>query len=182
MIGGLVAVVRPPRILIVDDERLNRQLLEVMLGPEGYVLHTARCGDEAMAIVARQPPDLILLDLMMPRMDGFEVTTAIKSHHATRHIPVIIVTALDDRDSLMRGLQAGAEEFLTKPVDCDELRVRVRNLLRLKTCVDHYREYSEMLETEVVSRTAALVEQVRVLEDEQRKSERRANYAAADLI
>jgi DNA-binding response OmpR family regulator len=171
----------PARILIVDDERLNRQLLEVMLAPQGYVLMTAACGDEAMAIIRTQPPDLILLDIMMPRMDGYQVTAAIKRTAATQHIPIIIITALDDHDSLVRGLQAGAEEFLTKPIDCDELYMRVRNLLRLKACVDFYRDYSEMLEAEVVSRTAALVEQVRGLEDELRKCER-ATYAAADLI
>ena len=122
----------PARILIVDDERHNRQLLEAMLAPEGYLLLTAASGEEALAIVARQPPDLILLDIMMPGIDGVQVAGQIKGNPATKHIPVIIVTALDDRHSRVLGLSTGAEDFLTKPVDRAELRVRVRNLLRIK--------------------------------------------------
>jgi two-component system sensor histidine kinase/response regulator len=121
----------PACILIVDDERQNRQLLEAMLAPEGYLLLTAAGGEEALAIVARQPPDLILLDIMMPGMDGLQVAATIKGNPATKHIPVIIVTALDDRHSRVLGLSTGAEDVLTKPVDQAELRVRVRNLLRI---------------------------------------------------
>src|SRR4029077_16514755 len=87
----------PARILIVDDERLNRQLLEVMLAPEGFLLLTAASGEEALAMVAEQPPDLILLDLLMPGMDGYQVTARIKGNIATKNIPVIVITALDDR-------------------------------------------------------------------------------------
>ena len=122
----------PARILIVDDERQNRALLEVMLGSQGFVLLTAASGEEALAIVAqRPPPDLILLDIMMPGMDGYQVVTKIKSDPATRHIPIIMLSALDDRNSIMYGLNAGAEDFLSKPVDRAELTVRVANLLRL---------------------------------------------------
>lgn len=121
-----------PRILIVDDEPHNRQLLEVMLMSEGFLFSTAANGEEALAVVAKQPPDLILLDLMMPGMDGCQVAAAIKGNVTTKNIPVIMVTALDDRDAKMLALNAGAEDFLTKPVDRAELRVRVRNLLRLK--------------------------------------------------
>ena len=126
----------PARILVVDDERQNRQLLEAMLAPEGYLLLTAASGEEALAIVARQPPDLILLDIMMPGIDGIQVAAKIKGNPATKHIPVIIVTALDDRHSRVLGLSTGAEDFLTKPVDRAELRVRVRNLLRIKADSD----------------------------------------------
>lgn len=120
---------QPARILIVDDERQNRELLEAMLTPEGFVLLTAASGEEALAIVAQQPPDLILLDVMMPRMDGYQVAARIKGNLATKNIPVIMVTALDDRNARMLVLNAGAEDFLTKPVDRDELCMRVRNLL-----------------------------------------------------
>ena len=144
----------PARILIVDDERHNRQLLEVMLAPEGFHLLTAASGEEALAMVAQQPPDLILLDVMMPGMDGYQVAAKIKGNPATKNIPVIMVTALDDRDARMLGLSAGAEDFLTKPVDRAELCVRVRNLLRLKAYGDYYDKYSQMLEGEVGSRTA----------------------------
>jgi two-component system cell cycle sensor histidine kinase/response regulator CckA len=149
---------RPARILIVDDERPNRQLLEVMLTPEGYLLMSAASGEEALAIAAHQPPDLILLDIMMPGMDGYQVAGRIKSNPATKHIPLIMVTALDDRDSRMLGLRAGAEDFLGKPVDRAELCVRVRNLLRLKAYSDYHDKYSRMLEGEVGSRTVDLIE------------------------
>ena len=120
-----------PRILIVDDERRNRQLLEVMLGGEGYDLATATGGAEALEMVAAQRPNLILLDVMMPGMNGYEVAASLKVDPATRHIPIIILTALDDRNSRIHGLGAGAEEFHTKPVNRHERCLRVRNLLRL---------------------------------------------------
>jgi signal transduction histidine kinase len=129
----------PPRILIVDDVRRNVELLKVMLTPEGYLLLTATSGEEALGLLADQQPDLILLDVMMPGMDGYEVAGKIKANPATRNIPVIMLTALDDRNARMLGLNAGAEDFLTKPVDRAELCVRVRNLLRLKAYADKLR-------------------------------------------
>ena len=126
-------LVGPPAcILIVDDERQNRELLELMLAPEGFVLLTAASGEEALAMVAQQPPDLILLDIMMPHMDGYQVAAKIKGNLATRNILVMMVTGLDNPNARMLGLSAGAEEVLVKPVDRAELCVRVRNLLRLK--------------------------------------------------
>ena len=122
---------RPARILVVDDEPNNRLLLKVMLTPDGYEVVTAAAGEEALALIARDPPDLIVLDVMMPGMDGYQVAARIKSDDATRHIPIIMLTALSDRNSMMHGLNAGAEEVLTKPVVRTELSLRVRNLLRL---------------------------------------------------
>ncbi len=148
----------PARILIVDDERPNRLLLEVMLAPEGFLLFTAASGEEAIAMVALQSPDLILLDVMMSGMDGYQVAKRIKDNPATKQIPIIMITAQDDRDAMMRGLAAGAEDFLAKPVHRGELRMRVRNLLRLKAYGDHFDKYSQVLEGEVGSRTADLVE------------------------
>jgi two-component system cell cycle sensor histidine kinase/response regulator CckA len=162
MIPSLDLPDHPARILIVDDERYNRQLLEVMLQPEGFVLQTAGSGEEALAIIAQQPPDLILLDIMMPGLDGYQVVDAIKSNLATKNIPVIIITAIDDRTARMRGLSAGAEDFLTKPVDRAELCVRVRNLVRLKAYGDYHDKYSHMLEAEVGLRAADLVESERL--------------------
>jgi DNA-binding response OmpR family regulator len=152
------------RILIVDDEPHNRRLLEVMLTPEGFLLQTADTGEEALTCVAQQPPDLILLAVMMPGMDGYEVASMIKNESATKHIPIIMVTALGDREAIMRGLNAGVEDFLTKPVDRAELRVRVKNMLRLKAYGDYYNWFSQTLEAEVTSRTADLVERTRTLE------------------
>jgi len=126
----------PARILIVDDERHNRKLLEVMLTPEGFLLTTAASGEEALDMVALEAPDLILLDVLMPGMGGYEVAGKIKSNLATKNIPVIMITALDDRNAKLFGLSAGAEDFLTKPVDRAELCMRVRNLLRLKAHSD----------------------------------------------
>jgi two-component system cell cycle sensor histidine kinase/response regulator CckA len=171
---------RAARVLIVDDERRNRELMEVMLTPEGFELSTAASGEEALAIVEEQPPDLILLDIMMPGMDGYQVVRAIRSRPSTRNVPVIMVTALDDRQAKMLGLSAGAEEFLTRPLDRAELCVRVKNLLRLKAYGDYYGDYSAMLEREVAARTADLVARTKTLEDQStalRLSEERTNYA-----
>jgi PAS domain S-box-containing protein len=158
--------VGPSRVLIVDDERDNRQLLEVMLRPEGFELLTAASGEEALALVAQHHPDLILLDIMMPGLDGYQVTSRIKADPATRNIPIIMVTAFDDRHARMLGLNAGAEDFLSKPVDRAELSVRVRNLLRLKAYGDYHDRYGQLLEIEVGLRTADLVERTRALEQQ----------------
>jgi two-component system, sensor histidine kinase and response regulator len=152
----------PARVLIVDDERHNRQLLEVMLKPEGFLLESAASGEEALAMVAQHPPDLILLDIMMPGMDGYQVASTIKGNLATKNIPVIMVTALGDFNARMLGLNAGAEDFLTKPVERAELCVRVRNLLRLKAYGAYYDRYSQRLEGELGSRQADLVESERL--------------------
>jgi two-component system cell cycle sensor histidine kinase/response regulator CckA len=152
----------PARILIVDDDRQNRQVLQVMLAPEGFTLLTAASGEEALDIVAMQPPDLILLDVMLPAMSGYQVVSKIKGQLATRNIPVILVTALGDRNARMFGLNAGAEDFLTKPVERAELCLRVRNLLRLKAYGDYHDKYSHQLEGEVGARTAELVESERL--------------------
>jgi two-component system, cell cycle sensor histidine kinase and response regulator CckA len=149
---------RPARVLIVDDERLNRQLLEVMLAPEGFVLQTATSGEETLILVEQQRPDLILLDVMMPGMDGYEVTRRIKDNPATKSIPIIMITAMNDRKAMLLGLTAGAEDFLSKPVDRAELKMRVRNLLRLKAFGDRHDKYSKLLEGEAGARAADLVE------------------------
>jgi two-component system cell cycle sensor histidine kinase/response regulator CckA len=168
------------RILIVDDERHNRNLLQVMLEPDGFVLELAENGAEALAMIAARAPDLILLDIMMPGMDGVQVAKLIKGNPATRNIPIIMVSALDNRDAKMLGLGAGAEDFLTKPVDRAELRVRVRNLLRLKAYGEYYDNYSQMLEGEVLSRTADLVDRSRTLEQQAmalQRNEERTDFA-----
>jgi two-component system cell cycle sensor histidine kinase/response regulator CckA len=162
MMRSPIEVDRPPRVLIVDDERHNRQLLEVMLGPEALVLDTASSGEEALAKIALSAPDLILLDVMMPGMDGYVVAGRVKGDPATHNIPIIMVTALDDHDARILGLNAGAEDFLVKPVDRAELCVRVRNLLRLKAYGDYHDQYGRMLEEEVGSRVAELQESERL--------------------
>ena len=127
---------RQVHILVVDDELDNRNVLEVMLKSEGYVIESAASGAEAMALMAQRAPDLVLLDVLMPGMGGYELAYKIKSNSVTKNSPVIMVTALDDREAKMFGLSAGAEDFLSKPIDRAELCTRVRNLLRLKACAD----------------------------------------------
>jgi diguanylate cyclase (GGDEF)-like protein/PAS domain S-box-containing protein len=143
-------------ILIVDDEAANRKLLEALLRPEGYVTLCAATGAAALAAVARRVPDLILLDVMMPGMDGYQLAAILKANPATSGIPIIMVTAQIDRAARLAGLAAGAEEFLTKPVDRAELWLRVRNLLRLKALADILQNHGAILEQQVLARTADL--------------------------
>jgi len=143
-------------ILVVDDEERNRRLLAAMLNAEGYAVSEAEDGLRAIALACASPPDLVLLDIMMPGMDGHEVARALKSNPVTRAIPIVMVTALDDRGSRLRGLEAGAEEFVTKPVDRIELRTRVRNLLRLKELGDLLADHNRTLEEQVKERTRQL--------------------------
>ena len=119
-------------IQIVDDDIRNTRLLEAQLKSEGYEVMCAFSGEECIEQLKERLPDLILLDIMMPGMSGFDVAGRLKADVRTRNIPVIMVTALDDRDSRLHALHMGAEEFLNKPVDRSELWIRVRNMLRLK--------------------------------------------------
>jgi diguanylate cyclase (GGDEF)-like protein/PAS domain S-box-containing protein len=146
----------PASILIVDDESTNRRLLQALLGHEGYVTRTAASGEEALAVIAEDPPDLILLDVMMPGLDGRQVARVVKADPATSKIPIIMVTAQTDRDARLAALDAGAEDFLSKPVDRAELWLRVRNLLRLKRLGDLLEQHQVTLETEAQAQTAEL--------------------------
>lgn len=117
------------RILIVDDDRDNRDLLELILSREGFVILTATDGEEALATSSHQSPDLILLDVMMPGMTGYEVAARLKSDPVTNRIPIIMVTALDDSKTRALALDAGAADVFAKPVSSSELCARVRKLL-----------------------------------------------------
>ena len=127
------------RVLVVDDILSNVKLLEAKLTAEYFDVVTAFNGQECLAKIAEVVPDIVLLDVMMPGMDGFEVARRIKSNPATHHIPVIMVTALDQPADRARGLEAGADDFLTKPVDDVALVARVRSLTRLKMATDEMR-------------------------------------------
>ncbi|WP_338568373.1 EAL domain-containing response regulator [Pseudomonas canadensis] len=122
---------QPATLLIVDDEPQVRKLLETLLQHEGYQTVCASSGEEALQVVVQQAPDLILLDIMMPGMDGYEVASQLKSDDATAGIPIIMLSALSDAGARVSGLESGAEEFLSKPIERIELSLRVRNLLRL---------------------------------------------------
>ena len=127
------------RVLVVDDILANVKLLEARLSAEYFEVLTASNGPDALEICARERADIVLLDVMMPGMDGFEVCRRLKSNPRTQHIPVIMVTALDQTSDRVQGLEAGADDFLTKPVDDIALITRVRNFARLKTLTDEMR-------------------------------------------
>ena len=127
------------RVLVVDDVPANVRLLEARLSAEYFDVVTAMSGKEALAICERAECDLVLLDVMMPDMDGFEVCRRLKSNPATHHIPVVMVTALDQPSDRVRGLEAGADDFLTKPIPELVLIARVRSLARLKMVTDELR-------------------------------------------
>ena len=124
------------RILVVDDIVANIKLLEARLAAEYFEVVTAMNGPEALEICARGQCDIVLLDVMMPGMDGFEVCRRLKANSRTAHIPVIIVTALDQPSDRVAGLEAGADDFLTKPVNDIALITRVKSLVRLKMLTD----------------------------------------------
>jgi len=127
------------RVLVVDDVPPNVKLLEAKLTSEYFDVLTAYSGPEALEVIAREHPDIVLLDVMMPGMDGFEVCRRIKSDPVTAHIPVIMVTALDQPSDRVAGLEAGADDFLTKPVQDLALFARVKSLVRLKVMLDELR-------------------------------------------
>lgn len=121
-----------PKVLVVDDHAASRMTAVALLGMEGYEVIEAESGYAAVHLVNEQQPDLILLDVMMPEMDGFEVCQMLKQDEQTRLIPVIFITALNDRRSRIRGIEVGADDFLSKPFDRVELAARVKSLVRQK--------------------------------------------------
>lgn len=156
-----------PHILIVDDEPHNLKLLHDRLEYEGYQVATAENGHAALAAVALQIPDLVLLDVMMPDMDGYEVCRRLRDDEKTAQIRIVLVTALGDTAEKVRGLKAGADDFLTKPVSAPELLVRVKNLLRNKELMDEVQQQAgalERLNQELERRVEKQVEKIRRLE------------------
>jgi adenylate cyclase len=126
----------PPRILIVDDNETNRSILAARLGAEGYETTEAENGERALAVARDAAPDVVLLDVMMPKLDGFEVCRRLKGDSALGFVPVIMVTARADSKDVVTGLNAGADEYLTKPLDHAALVARVRSMLRIKELHD----------------------------------------------
>ena len=140
---------KKPSILIVDDEPLNFDVLEALLDGEGYELHYASSGQEALDGMAIFDPDLILLDVMMPDLDGIEVCRRIKAMPEWQTVPIVMVTALSEKEDLARCLGEGANDFLSKPVDPLELRARVQSMLRIKKQYDTIKSLSQQQTTTI---------------------------------
>ena len=138
-------------VLVVDDDPVNFDVIEILLSQEEYELHYKDNGADAIATLAEINPDIILLDVMMPYMDGIEVCHQIKNAKKWQHIPVIIISALSDKEDLARCLDAGADDFISKPINSLELRARLRSMLRIKSQHDHIQETillrEEMMQT-----------------------------------
>jgi class 3 adenylate cyclase len=144
------------RVLVVDDTPVNVKLLADLLTAKGYGVVTAASGAEALGKVRAEAPDLVLLDVMMPGMSGYEVCRAIRDDPATAMLPVVMVTALDPGQERVKGIEAGADDFLTKPIHQAELLARVRSLLRVKTLWDRLAELNRTLEARVAEQVAQL--------------------------
>lgn len=135
---------KPSRVLAIDDETRNLRLMDALLTPLGYKVDMAHNSDEAFERVSENVPDVILLDVMMPGMNGFEVCKKFKSDVSTAQVPILMITSLSDRDNRLKGIKAGANDFLAKPIDKEDLIFRVKNALYTKRLFDlverHYRE------------------------------------------
>jgi len=173
------------RILVIDDIDANVRLLEAKLTADYYEVLTATDGVTGLAIAASEQPDIILLDVMMPGMDGFQVCKRLKEDPATRHIPVVLVTALDGRSDRIAGLDAGADEFLTKPIEDIMLFARVRSLTRLKVVLDELRERESSgrrvgVISTAANRLAGSGGRVLIVDDNERQAQRLAAELAVE--
>lgn len=135
----------PARILVVDDTPANVKLLADLLTLQGYAVSTAANGEEALARVAADDPDLVLLDIMMPGRSGYEVCRTIRDAPQTALLPVVLCTWLDPNQERIKGIEAGADDFLPKPVNQSELCARVKSLLRVKSLQDEVKRQAEEL-------------------------------------
>lgn len=138
----------PPLILLVDDNETNLDILRARLEAGGYEITTAADGEEALEVILTRQPDLVLLDVMMPKVDGFEVCRRVRADATLPFIPIVLVTAKADAKDVVAGLDAGADEYLTKPVDQGPLVARVRSMLRIKALHDSVREQKMEIQTQ----------------------------------
>lgn len=155
-----------PVILVVDDNPQNIELLEAHLVPEGYEIVKAANGEEALGKLSGNQIDLMLLDVMMPGMDGFEVTRRVRQDNTHRLLPIILVAALTEREARVKGIEAGCDDFISKPVEKIEILARVRSLLKVRAYNDLMSNYRQELETEVTRRTEELKHAMENLQQE----------------
>ena len=173
------------RILVVDDVEANVRLLEAKLTLEYYEVLTAGDGSRALQVAQDERPDIILLDVMMPGMDGFETCRRLKADPVTRHIPVVLVTALDGREDKLKGLDAGADDFVTKPIDDVILFARVRSLLRLKSVMDELREREESgrrlgVDTDGAGRLRGSGGRILIVDDNARQAQKMVDHLSGE--
>ena len=143
-----------PSVLVVDDEPRNVMLLHALLESRGYTVWTASDGEQGLALAREQSPDVVLLDVMMPRLNGFDVCRRLKAEPKTAMIPVLLVTSLDAREDRLQGMGAGANDFITKPIDSGELLLRVRNAVTTKRLHDEVtRQFQRLQELEAARDT-----------------------------
>jgi putative two-component system response regulator len=147
---------KPSKILVVEDDVMNSRLLTTILTRLGYTVETAFDGITGFEKAESSPPDLILLDLQLPRMDGYEVARRLKLADNTKIIPIVVVSSFAEVENRVKALDAGADDFLSKPIDQVELRARVQSLLKVKLFNDHMVNYQKTLEAEVDKRTRQL--------------------------
>ena len=161
------------RVLVVDDERFNRLLLHSLLQGAGYQVAVAENGESALQQIGANNPDVILLDVVMPGLDGYTVCRRIKEDPTTSHLPVLIVTALNDREARLQGIGAGASDFLSKPIDHQEVLLRVHNAVYAKRLFDENLSYQRDLEKKVIAQTQQLRQAHTRLEKQVRELEGR---------
>jgi adenylate cyclase len=154
----------PAKLLVVDDMPLNLKLLGDLLTIKGYAVTTAGSGEEALAKLALDAPDIVLLDVMMPGLSGYDVCRRIRADPATALLPVVMITSLDPHEERIHGIEAGADDFLSKPINQPELFARVRSLLRIKSLQDEVRRQAEALREWNVKLEDRVREQVAELE------------------
>jgi adenylate cyclase len=158
----------PARILIVDDTPANVKLLEDLLGFHGYEVEAAGSGEEALGLIRERLPDLVLLDVLMPGLTGYDVCRAIRSDSSLAMLPVVMVTALEAREERVKGIEAGADDFLSKPINAPELLARVRSLLRIRRLYEMVQRQAEQLAAWNRTLEARVTEQVVHVEKLQR--------------
>lgn len=174
--------ITPATIFIVDDDHCSQQLLNDILTNNGYATCLFSCGMSALQAAQSAPPDLILLDVMMPGMNGFEVCRILKEDRSTGFVPVVMVTSLNEKSMRLKGIAAGADDFISKPFDSMEVLLRARNLLIMKEYRDFLKRHTEILEQQVQKRTEELEKVISELKSTQRQMVQQEKMATIGLL